>query len=210
MSHLTKPMPPRARDVYDYWFFPGCIEQLVEVLKQGKRLFWHAKDPETDRTIVERFSADLPRAATGEYNSWLETPDGMLAFIILVDQFPRHIFREDPRAFAWDPLALATTRLGMALGYDKLLEPVHRYFFYLPIMHDPRIELQRESCALYDELLHSAPEHLKQGLGIVQGAAHRHLDIIERYGRFPYRNKAFGLESTPEEIEFLKGHHTPF
>jgi uncharacterized protein (DUF924 family) len=206
----TKPLPARAKEVYDFWFYPGCIEELVEVLKQGKRLFWHNKDPEVDRRVTELFKDDLPRAERGEYNDWLETPDGMLAFLILVDQFPRHIFREDPRAYRYDPIALATTRKGIERGFDLRLEPIHRYFFYLPIMHDPRLESQRESVSRYDELHRTAPEHLKLALGLVRDAARRHLEIIERFGRYPQRNAALGITSTPEEVAFPTEPHSRF
>ena len=203
-------LPPRARQVYDFWFFPGCIEQLVEVLKQGKRLFWHNKDAEVDRRITELFSDDLARAGRGEYDNWLETARGTLAFVILVDQFPRHIYRNDVRAFSFDALALKTCRYAMQRGFDKELEPVHRYFLYLPLMHQQNVEIQRQSRALYDELFRTAPEHLKLGLGLVRDAAHRHCEIIERFGRFPHRNAQLGLQSTPEEVEFLKEPHSAF
>lgn len=210
ISAQVEALPPRARQVYDFWFFPGCIEQLVQVLKQGKRLFWHSKDPAVDRKVVDLFSDDLARAGRGEYKDWLRTAHGTLAFIILVDQFPRHIFRDDARAFSFDALALKTCRDGMARGFDRQLEPVHRYFFCLPLMHDPKAETQRQSCAVYEELFATAPEHLKLGLGLVRDAARRHREIIERFGRFPHRNAQLGLQSTPEEVEFLKEPHSAF
>ena len=206
----VKPLPPRAQEVFDFWFFPGCEEQLVQVLKQGKRLWWHSKDPEVDRRIAERFTDDLCRASRGEYDAWLESSRGTLAFLILVDQFPRHIYRNDPRAFTLDPLALATCRKAIARGFDQELNPLQRYFFYLPFMHAQALETQRESRALYDELYRGAPEHWKIGMGLVRDAAHRHLEIIERFGRFPHRNAALSLQSTPEEVEFLKEPHSSF
>lgn len=206
----VKALPQRAQEVYDFWFFPGCMEQLVAVLKVGKRLWWHSKDPEVDRQIVEKFTGDLARAARGEYDDWLETARGTLAFLILVDQFPRHIYRGDRRAFDLDPLALATCRKGIARGFDKEFDPVRRYFFYLPFMHDPTLPVQRESMALYEELHRSAPENWKAGMGLVHAAAKRHLEIIERFGRFPHRNEALGITSTPEEVEFLKEPHSSF
>lgn len=209
-TNQAKPLPARAQEVYDFWFFPGYGEQLVQVLKAGKRLWWHTKDPEVDRRIVERFTGDLARASRGEYNDWLESSRGTLAFLILVDQFPRHIYRDDPRAFQFDPLALATCRKGIARGFDKELDPIQRYFFYLPFMHDPRLEVQRESMALYEELHRTVPEAMKIGMGLVRDAARRHLEIIERFGRFPHRNAALSLQSTPEELEFLKEPHSSF
>jgi uncharacterized protein (DUF924 family) len=209
-TNRTGALPPRAQEVHDFWFFPGCIEQLVAVLKQGKRLWWHSKDLDVDRRITERFAGDLPRASRGEYDGWLETARGTLAFLILVDQFPRHIYRDNARAFDLDPLALATCRKGMARGFHMELEPVQRYFFCLPLMHDPKLETQRESCAFYEELHRTAPEHLKLGLGLVRDAARRHLEIVERFGRFPHRNAALRLESTPEEVAFLTEPHSSF
>ena len=206
----VKTLPPRAQEIYDFWFFPGCMEQLMVVLKQGKRLWWHSKDPEVDRQIAERFTGDLERARRGEYDDWLETARGTLAFLILVDQFPRHIYRDDPRAFSFDALALATCRKGIERGFHEELDPVRRYFFCLPFMHDPTLATQRESVALYEELHRTAPEPFKLGMGLVRAAAQRHLEIIERFGRFPHRNAALSLESTPEEVEFLKEPHSSF
>jgi uncharacterized protein (DUF924 family) len=203
-------LPPRAQTVYDFWFFPNYLQELFSVLSQGKRLWWHNKDSEVDRRIAEMFTADLGRAVQGEYNDWLESARGTLAFLILVDQFPRHIYRNDPRAFSLDPLALATCRKGLARGFDRELNPVQRYFFYLPFMHSESIQVQRESLALYDELYRTAPAQLQVGVGLVRDAAHRHHQIIERFGHFPHRNEALLRASTPEELEFLKEPHSSF
>jgi uncharacterized protein (DUF924 family) len=203
-------LPTRAREIYDFWFFPGYPQELARVLSQGKRLWWHTKDPEVDQRIAERFTDDLARARQGAYDDWLESSQGTLAFLILVDQFPRHIYRDDPRAFSFDPLALRTCRWGIARGFDKGLEPIQSYFFYLPFMHDETIEVQRESIALYDELYRTAPEAWKVGVGLVRDAAHRHHEIIERFSRFPHRNAALSRRTTPEEEEFLKEPHSSF
>jgi uncharacterized protein (DUF924 family) len=204
------PIPQRAQDLYTFWFFPGYAQELARVLSQGRRLWWHTKDPEVDRRIAALFTDDLTRAGQGAYQDWLESSRGTLAFLILVDQFPRHIYRDDPRAFSFDSLALRTCRNGIARGFDQGLDPIQRYFFYLPFMHDETIEVQRESVALYEELYRSVPEVWKLGMGLVRDAARRHHEIIERFGRFPHRNAALSRHTTPAEEEFLKEPHSSF
>ncbi len=203
-------IPSRAQDVFGFWFFPGYAEELVRVLSQGRRLWWHSKDSEVDGRIAALFTDDLARASRGLYDDWLESARGTLAFLILVDQFPRHIYRNDARAFDFDSLALATCSKGIARGFDKELEPIQRYFFYLPFMHGEAIDVQRRSVVLYDELYRTAPQDLKVGVGLVRDAAHRHHEIIERFGRFPHRNAALSRATTPEEEEFLKEPHSSF
>jgi uncharacterized protein (DUF924 family) len=203
-------MPSRAQEVYGFWFFPGYQEELVRVLSQGKRLWWHSKDSEVDARIAALFKDDLARASQGLYDDWLDSARGTLAFLILVDQFPRHIYRNDPQAFKLDGLALESCRKGIARGFDKQLEPIQRYFFYLPFMHNETIDVQRQSVVLYDELYRSAPQDLKVGVGLVRDAAHRHHEIIQRFGRFPHRNAALSRPTAPEEEEFLKEPHSSF
>jgi len=209
-TNSKKSMPARAQEIYGFWFFPGYREELVQVLSQGKLLWWHSKDSEVDRRIATLFTKDLARASGGFYDDWLDSARGTLAFLILVDQFPRHIYRDDARAFTLDSLALDTCRKGIARGFDRELDAIQRYFFYLPFLHDETIDVQRQGVLLYDELFRAAPEDLKIGVGLVRNAAHRHHEIIERFGRFPHRNAALSRRTTPEEEEFLKEPHSSF
>jgi uncharacterized protein (DUF924 family) len=132
------------------------------------------------------------RAARGELERWQATPLASLALTLVLDQFPRNIFRGEARAFSSDSLALAAARSMVALEFDRLLSPVERTFAYLPFEHAEDLAAQRRSLALFQAL---DPEHI--------GDARRHYEIIARFGRFPHRNAILGRESTAEEAEFL-------
>ena len=136
-------------------------------------------------------------AARGEREQWLAAARPALALAILLDQFPRNMYRGTPHAFASDPQALAVARAIVAHGLDRELLPVQRWFVYLPFEHAEDIEAQRESLRLFASL-GDGPDAAS-----VQDYAQRHHDVIARFGRFPHRNAILGRESTPEEVEFL-------
>lgn len=131
-------------------------------------------------------------------------PAGRLAWIIVADQFSRNIYRCDPRSFALDEQALAHALEGMAAGHDLALRPLQRVFFYLPLEHSESIELQQQSVMLYEGLLNEVGEKLAQPFTGFLDYARRHLDVIQRFGRFPHRNAILGRESTAAEIEYLQ------
>lgn len=179
----------RAEDVLAYWFGSGA-----DYGKRHKR--WFEKDAAFDAEIGERYLKlyeALVRAP-----AWLDQPRPCLARVIVLDQFPRQIFRGKPRAFVADPLALQTANLVVERGYDRELLPVERLFVYLPFEHSEALADQERACALTEPLARF-PE---------TEDAHRyalaHRDIIRRFGRFPHRNSILGRRSTPEEAEFLK------
>jgi uncharacterized protein (DUF924 family) len=179
----------RPEDVLAFWFGEGA-----EYGKRRKQ--WFEKDVTFDAEIGRRFSALYERLrASGE---WLAPARPCLAHIIVLDQFPRNMFRGTPRAFATDPLALQAARHAIDAGYDRDLLPVERLFVYLPFEHSERLEDQERACALC-EPLGAFPE-----TDDVPRYAYAHRDIIRRYGRFPHRNSILGRSSTPEELEFLK------
>jgi uncharacterized protein (DUF924 family) len=133
------------------------------------------------------------RAARGELDPWRATPLASLALLVILDQFPRNMFRGTARAFATDPRALAAAGSALARGFDRLLSPSERTFVYLPFEHAEDLAAQRRSLALFEALDPNDMEYVK-----------RHYEIIARFGRFPHRNAVLGRESTAEEIEFLK------
>jgi len=183
--------PANAGDVLDFWFGTG--------MARGKaRPEWYRKDPTFDEEIRRRFGALLEAAAGGELESWRGAPNSMVALVVVLDQFPRNLFRGDPRAFAQDAHALECARQALARGDEAVLLPVERQFLYMPFEHSERLadqELAVERMARLD-----AYEETK---GIVEWAR-RHEAIIRRFGRFTHRNAALGRVSTPEEVEFLK------
>ncbi|NLD68092.1 MAG: DUF924 domain-containing protein [Limnobacter sp.] len=159
---------------------------------------WFVKDPAFDREIEARFGPLIEKALAGDCAHWPGGPRPALALVIVLDQFTRNVFRETPRAFAGDPLALAAARRIVAEGWDRELVPMERWFCYLPFEHSEALADQQESLRLFGQLRDDP-----QAGGAFQWAQSHH-DVIERFGRFPHRNEILGRESTPEEIEFLR------
>jgi uncharacterized protein (DUF924 family) len=154
---------------------------------------WFAKNPAFDEEIRTRFLGLYEQGARGGLERWKDSARGCLALVVLLDQFPRNMFRDTPRAFAADPLALDAARHAVASGYDRDLRPAERMFLYLPFEHSESLADQERCCELMKPL---GAEQLDWAL--------KHREIIGRFGRFPHRNAILGRASTPEEIEFLK------
>ena len=189
----------RIEQILNFWFGSPESENY------GKsRKVWFSKDPEFDRDVTDRFLLDYEAAAAGNYDGWSASRDGCLALILLFDQFSRHIFRGDRRAFATDAQALATAQQAIAQDFDQDLLPVQRIFIYLPFEHSENLEHQRLSVELLRQLS-DIPEIADQ-----LPYAIRHKEIIERFGRFPHRNRILGRTTTPEEAEFLKQRGSSF
>lgn len=156
---------------------------------------WFTKDDVFDKEIRERFFDTYEAAAAGKLSDWEQSAQGALALLILLDQFPRNMFRADARAFATDPLARAITAGAIVRGFDSQLPKELRGFFYLPFEHSEDLADQ-ERCIALNKAIGDA-ENLKW--------AEIHADIIRRFGRFPHRNAALGRTTTPEEQAFLDG-----
>jgi uncharacterized protein (DUF924 family) len=194
-----------ARSVRDFWF--GTAPLTAEALTR-RVPFWFGEGVSTlrarrDEHIRARFGALLERAARGELAAWADGPRRRLSLIILLDQFPRSIFRGTPRAFAYDPQALALTLSGMQSAADAALTVVERIFFYMPLQHAERAEVQEESVAAYRRLLAEAPETLRAHFAGALRSAENHHAIIERFGRFPHRNRVLGRECSRPELDWL-------
>lgn len=183
-----------AEKVLRFWFAdePGSKEGMVQPR-------WFFPTPEFDRLCTTRFLANYEDAAHGLLEDWKNEPRSCLALVLLLDQFPRNMFRATARAFATDAKARELTRHAIESGFDLELSPLMRMFLYLPLEHsenmDDQLESVRLSCALAAE-----NQHYSQILEY----AEQHLEIIRRFGRFPGRNHALGRQSTQEEMDFLK------
>src|SRR6185312_7753852 len=153
---------------------------------------WFNKDAAFDQVIHERFFDTYEAAATGKLSDWEHSAQGALALLILLDQFPRNMFRGDARAFATDPLARAMAAGAIVRGFDSQFPDDLRGFFYLPFVHSEDIADQERAIMLYRA---ARLENLKY--------AEEHADIIRRFGRFPHRNAVLGRSTTPEEQAFL-------
>lgn len=187
--------------VLDYWFgAPGTAREIAE--RQSK--LWFGKLPEKDREISERFTPTFNAAITGSLDDWAATPRGRLALVIVLDQFPHHIHRDTPDAFAQDAKALALSLAALATGEDKSLALIERVFLYLPLEHAESIAMQALSVAQYRQLMDEADESERALFANFLDYAHKHRDVVLRFGRFPHRNDILGRASSADEIAFLQ------
>jgi len=194
VSGSLRPMPTSElyEEVLAFWFgTPGdpWFSQF--------RPEWFRKDPAFDQEIRRRFASLLEALAEGEHRDWMLAPRSALAFVIVLDQFSRNMFRGEARAFAEDALARSAADQAIHRGFDAQVAPVERTFFYLPFMHSEELADQERSVALFGALAGGDTSSSSVDY------ARRHRDIIARFGRFPHRNAALGRPSTPEELVFL-------
>ena len=182
-------MHESSASVLAYWFGDASEPQA--------RAWWFAKDPRRDRRIAERFAGLLERALAGRLSAWGDSPAARLARILVLDQFPRNIYRGSARAFAGDPLALVDALALIDSGTGRLA-PLQRVFALLPLEHAEDLALQRRSVALFEALAAEQPA-TRDFLTYSQ----RHHEVICRFGRFPHRNVALGRVDSPAESAFL-------
>ncbi len=182
---------PIRDEILDFWFgspnTPGYGEARAE---------WFRKDPAFDGALRDRFGSAIDSALAGGFIEWTD-PRGALARVLLLDQFTRNSYRDTPRAFAGDAIALAIAEEAVARGDDAGLIPVERCFLYLPFEHAESMVVQQQSIALYTRLASET------GLADPLVWAERHAAVIRRFGRYPHRNVILGRASTSEEIAFL-------
>lgn len=185
--------------ILDFWFGPvGSDEYGTE------RKAWFRKDDAFDALIRQRFDVAIAQALAGAYRDWATTPRGGLARILLLDQFTRNSFREAPRAFAGDALALDAAEDAIDRQLDAALIAVERWFMYLPFAHAESLAEQERSVQLFTRLAHET------GLAEPLIWAKRHASVITLFGRFPHRNAILGRPSTAEEIAFLSAPGSRF
>jgi uncharacterized protein (DUF924 family) len=199
-----------ALDVRRFWF--GKLPLKPEGVAERLALWFGDAEEErrADELIRSRFADLAARAAAGELAAWADSPRRRLSLILLLDQFPRHLYRGTERAFATDREALELTVSGMQSAADAALTPVERIFFYMPLQHAEVSDAQEESVAAYRRLLNEAPAELKSMFASSLEAAEEHRAILARFGRFPHRNRILGRASTGEEAEYLAGRGRTF
>lgn len=194
-------MTTSPESVLAFWF--GAPGSAVEVAgRQGK--LWFGKSPVNDQRVIERFADTLAAASQGGFDHWAGTPRDRLALVIVLDQFPHHIHRDQPQAFATDPQSLALSLEALTAGEDRRLAPIERVFLYLPLEHAESLAMQDRSVALYEILAHEAAPDKRALFENFLDYARKHRDVVARFGRFPHRNAILGRTSTPDELEFLK------
>ncbi len=178
-----------TEDVLEFWF-AGMPNRFRDI--------WFQKDEEFDARCAEGFSLAVDAALDGALDPWADTPQGALALVLLLDQFPRNIHRGSHLAFAGDAHARHIAAAAIHAGHDRKLTPVQRMFLYLPFEHSESEADQEKSVVLFESLA----DKVSEGPMVVL-YAHKHRDVIRRFGRFPGRNAALGRESTAEEETYL-------
>lgn len=166
---------------------------IVDFWREAGKNRWFSKDDAFDREITSRFRATWETGARGEFASWQDSDDGLLALVIVLDQFPRNMFRGDPKMFATDAQALDVATRAINRGVDQRLDQDMQGFVYMPFMHSEALADQERCVALF-KAAHNDYQ-LKY--------AEEHADIIRRFGRFPHRNAVLGRTTTPDEQAFL-------
>jgi len=161
---------------------------------------WWRRDPDFDATIIEKFSYIHSAAKRGELFEWRATPKGRLAEIIVLDQFSRNMFRDSAMAFACDSIALVLAQEAISIKADSALGQSERMFLYLPFMHSESLKIHEFAVELYRQ--NGLPDALESEI--------QHKAIIEKFGRYPHRNKLLGRISTAEEINFLQQPNSSF
>jgi uncharacterized protein (DUF924 family) len=167
--------------------------EIVSFWREAGPDRWWKKDDEFDRVVRSQFLSLHEAAARGELAAWEGSAEGALALVILLDQFPRNMFRGSPHSFATDPLAQAVAERAIAQGYDAAMDQEMGMFFYLPFMHS-EILVHQDRCV---ELMAALPDGGWEEFAVI------HRDIIAKFGRFPHRNRALGRATTPAEQDFL-------
>ena len=184
-------MPARSQEVLDFWFDPAHVAH------------WFAADASFDARIGERFGTTTKQAVQGQSDHWAASPDSWLALLILLDQFPRNLYRGSAGAWAADVKAQRVALSGLDDGFDQFLPPLQRVFAYLPLEHAEDPGLQQRSVSLFEALHASAPPAQRARYADFLDYARRHCEVIARFGRFPHRNAALGRASSLDEKVYL-------
>ena len=189
---ITDEDQERIEAILAFWF----KEQALSAPQIDRRMeIWFGSDPIFDHEIVENFGNDVELASKGKLDYWAESPRGLLALIILIDQFRRNMYRNTARAFSRDMLALKLCVEGAMQKKQQDLTPIEKVFFYMP---------------LYRRLAESVSPTYRETFETVLQFAELHRDIIDQFGRFPHRNRLLGRKNTPEEDEYLSGDSPDF
>lgn len=180
----------KAQAILDFWF-----ELPAEA--------WFKRDVLLDAQIRSRFAETVTQAKKGELDAWTQTAKGRLALIILLDQFTRNLYRNDPEAFASDAAAQKICIEGLDKNDDAQLQPVERIFFVLPLEHAEDLEKQQRLVAYLEKLAASVPQQDEEAFATYLQYGRAHRDVIAKFGRFPHRNMVLGRQNTAAETEYL-------
>jgi len=189
-------------DILAFWF-ADAVGDPAKAMQ--RRSFWFQANPAVDESISQRFSTSVRFAARGEFRSWEQAPRSCLALVILLDQFSRNLYRGKAEAFQYDSRALDVASRGVAAGYLEHLSLVEQCIFVLPYEHSEDVSVQRAGIELLEQIVDGADPEWEPSARLSLDFARRHLEIVERFGRFPHRNAVLGRPSTPAEQAYLEG-----
>ena len=199
-KHLNRPLQTPG-DVLEFWF-DDCAASPEAM--QTRHELWFKKSDATDRLIAQRGVDVLARLASGEARKWADKgPAERLAAIVALDQFTRNIFRTSGSAFENDALALELCKDGLDKGEDKVLSPVRRWFFYMPLEHSEDLADQERCVGLLKDLIKAVDDDHRPLYESALDYARKHREVVEKYGRFPHRNALLGRTSTAPEKDYL-------
>jgi uncharacterized protein (DUF924 family) len=197
----------RIDEILSFWFME---QELSAPQIDGRMDTWFGEDPLFDHDISKEFTEDVEKASSGDLDHWAHEPKGRLALILLLDQFRRNIYRNSAKAFEKDRAALKLCVEGAMEKKDEGLSPIHRVFFYMPLQHTESRKVQAKSRELYRRLAEAVSPTYKETFETIALWADLHADIVERFGRFPHRNKLLNRENSPKEEEYLAGDNPNF
>jgi uncharacterized protein (DUF924 family) len=186
------------REVLEFWFSPQA------------QALWFEKDKTFDNQIRSRFAAAVHAAQLGELDFWQQSPEGILALLVLLDQFSRNVHRDTAKAFLGDERARQIADRAIAKDVDRQFSYLRQCFFYLPFEHSETLADQQRAIALFTAAVERASPADRDDAIAQLDYAHRHRHIIDRFGRFPHRNEALGRPSTEDEIAFLRERDSAF
>ncbi|MBT8494746.1 MAG: DUF924 domain-containing protein [Deltaproteobacteria bacterium] len=193
-------------DVLDFWF--GDLDESGSADAEHSKQ-WFKKDPEFDAEIRTRFESSYQAIASGEREDWLSKPEGALAYVIVLDQFSRNMYRDSAQMYAADDRALTAARQAITAGFDAQLPSDQRVFLYMPLMHAEDREAQAECVSHMEKLVAELGADPDSRAAANLKYARWHQDVVDRFGRFPHRNPILGREHTPEEQSYLdEGGHS--
>lgn len=198
--------------ILNYWFNDLDDKKIIDKNSQTVKR-WFTKSPKTDEEILEKFESDFLKARQGGYKTWEESSRGRLALVVLFDQFSRNMYRNSPKMFATDALALNLTLRSIKDKKDCELQLIERIFLYMPLMHAENPDMQKLSLKQFGFLAGESKTASPQNVSYYEYTltfAQRHQDIIEQFGRFPHRNEILKRLSAAQENEFLKASGSKF
>src|SRR5262245_26754036 len=187
--------------ILEFWFGRAADDPAEASAREA---CWFGASGEADSLIRERFASAAEAAARGEFDFWVQVPRSVLALVLLLDQFPRNIWRGTARAFTHDARALRVAKEAVAKGHLHELAPIEQAFLVLPFQHSESVDDQRESVRLSAEIAQAAPKAWRPLLEHYLQFAQQHLALIEQFGRFPHRNHLLGRRPTTEEEAYLR------